>query len=114
ASSPVAAAPEAVGGGWLHWGVKSAFSSYITGPIANGSITLTPPATRDDVGTFAFVASSGTFDRAASTVTAGFDGGIWFRGHDYENGPLLEVAFTNVRVEVSGNSGVVIADVASR
>lgn len=37
------AAPRAITGGHLNWGVKESFRNYVEGPIALGSINMTTP-----------------------------------------------------------------------
>ncbi|SDU21518.1 HtaA domain-containing protein [Jiangella alkaliphila] len=107
-------AAEAVAG-TLDWGVKASFRSYITGPIAHGSIEVRDPATRNGDGTFRFADATGTADPDAGTADLGFAGEVYFAGHDMGAGPLLELTVTDPRVTVSSaTDGVLVADVVSK
>jgi len=109
-AAPIADAAEvAVEGGHLDWGVKASFRSYITGPIAAGSISVTGGATTNADGTFRFPVASGTHDSEAATSVA-VDGAVHFTGHDGE----LDMAISDIRVTLSGGSGTLTADVESR
>ncbi|SDT71434.1 HtaA domain-containing protein [Jiangella sp. DSM 45060] len=97
------------GTGTLDWGVKASFRSYITGPIAHGSIEVRDPATENDDGTFRF--GEGTGDATALA----FAGEVYFSGHDMGAGPLLELTVTDPRVTVaSSTQGMLVADVVSK
>jgi hypothetical protein len=109
-SSTANAAPQDVTSGGLDWGVKESFRTYITGPIASGTITLGGGATQNGNGTFHFPAASGSsFDGAAATPTATFSGSVHFEGHD----GLLDMTFSNLRVVRNGSAGVLVADVVA-
>ncbi|PZF81470.1 HtaA domain-containing protein [Jiangella anatolica] len=94
--------------GTLDWGVKESFRSYITGPIAHGSIEVRSPAVRNDDGTFRFGEGSG------DETALAFGGEVYFSGHDMGAGPLLELTITDPRVSVDGSDGVLVADVVSK
>jgi hypothetical protein len=94
----------AITGGTLTWGVKESFRSYVTGPIAGGSITVTGPATlAATVPTFAD--GSGTF--AGDELSLATRGGVRFAGHHGE----LDLRFANPQLVVTGTSGTLRADV---
>ena len=104
----VAQAADPISAGELDWGVKQSFRTYIAGPIAHGSVTASDGATKAADGTYAFPAASGTIDGA--DVDAAFDGSVFLTGH----GGVLEVELEDVRIDISGTTGVLIADVTSR
>jgi hypothetical protein len=107
----VEAAPRTITGGHLDWGVKASFRSYIQGPIANGSITLSEGATLNGNGTFRFPAvATGSYDEQTGTLTSTYSGKVFFTGH----GGLLEMEVTDIRVLWNGVSGLLIADVVSK
>lgn len=103
------AAPIDVTGGTINWGVKESFRSYVTGPIAQGSITLGDGAV-DGSGGYQFNVNGGTRDAGASTAAATSTGSVHFLGHD----GILDVKFSNIEVHVSGTSGTLVADVDYR
>lgn len=105
------AAPATVTGGTVTWGVRQVFRSYIVNPmIANGSITTTAPATQAaNNGVFTFPVASGSYD-ATGTTQAATSGGVAFSGHH----GVLDIRLSDIRVNVSGNSGTIVADVVSR
>jgi hypothetical protein len=111
AASPTGAADPPTGAtvtaGWADWGVRSSFRSYITGPIARGSISTADGATTNADGTFNFPDSTGSSD--ADGVQAAFSGSVHFRGHE----GALELTITDVRVALDSTSGVVRADIVS-
>nr|WP_246400976.1 HtaA domain-containing protein [Jiangella mangrovi] len=101
------------GDSYLDWGVKASFRSYITGPIAHGSIEVREPATQNDDGTYRF--NDGTGTGSASEAALSFGGEVYFSGHDMGAGPLLELTITDPRVTVSSaTAGVLVADVVSK
>ncbi len=96
----------------LDWGVKQSFRQYIQGPIAKGAVALDAPATALPDGTYRFTDGEGTSDAEALTLSVA--GGVRFTGHDMGAGPLLDVAISDVRLEVAADGGVLRADVVSR
>lgn len=107
----VAASPRAVTGGFADWGIKASFRSYITGPIAQGQITVTSPATTNPNGTFHFPAqATGTYDPVTRIGNGTFLGSVRFTGH----AGALDTTIADVKVTLSGNNGLIIADVTSR
>ena len=101
------AAPAEETGGVLDWGIKESFRDYVEGPIADGEITMTPPATRNDDGTFRFPDGVGVVDPDAGTAMIDLAGGVFFEGHDQS----LQLWVERLRLEVSDGSGVIVADV---
>lgn len=107
--SPASAAEGDVTGATLSWGVKESFRTYITGPIAHGSITTTGGVTNNGT-SYGWSAGTGTIDDAAPSADVSYGGGVHFTGHDGQLDMLLE----NIRIEVAGGSGTLYADVTSK
>jgi hypothetical protein len=91
--------------GSLTWGVKESFRSYVTGPIAHGSITTTGLGTSG--GAFVFgQASGGTFD--GTTGTSKYSGSVRFTGHD----GVLDLRLGNPVVRIdSASKGTLLVSV---
>ncbi|MFI0943718.1 HtaA domain-containing protein [Streptomyces sp. NPDC021020] len=104
-----------VSGGRLDWGIKASFQSYVTGPIAHGSWSLTGSA--DTVGSeqFRFPSAQGSYDPASGALNAGFSGGVHFVGHKQSNGVYqLDLTISRPSVRISGRSGTLYADMSSK
>lgn len=106
------AVPQPITGGYLDWGVKESFRNYVTGPIAQGSITVAGGTTVNGDGTFRFPARvTGNYDNAAGTLTSGYNGSVRFVGH----AGALDMTIFDVKVNKTGTTtGVIVADVISR
>ncbi len=91
--------------GYLDWGVKESFRSYVTGPIAHGAISVSGGATRNSDGTFRFPAAPG-----GSAIAASFTGAVRFTGHDGE----LDLTIANLRIQLSETTGTLFADITDR
>jgi len=115
-TTPVEAGEAEVTGGNLSWGVYRNFVNYVTGPIANGSITTGGGATGAPKGPYGFPAVKGqTLDITATNVDIAFTGSVRFVGHQHGTSPpALEMTFSNIRVEKRGTKGRLVADVLSR
>jgi hypothetical protein len=116
----------------IEWTFKDSFLAYVQGPIAKGSVGCTDGATGSKTGSKVgffrlgaatdvdFDPGDGTAAGATSTargvtLDAAFGGAVAFRGHDYGNGPLLDMRLSNLRVELDGHGhGRLYADVDSR
>jgi hypothetical protein len=105
-ASPV---PAVEPGATLTWGVKSSFRNYVTGPIAGGSITPEGGVTVDGSGAFVFPAVDGA-EATDESFAAGFEGSVRFVGHE----GALDLTVADVRVDVDGASGALVADVSSK
>ena len=103
-----------VSGGHLDWGLKQSFRNYISGPIAHGTITTTEGATRNADGTFRFPSATGSVDADADTAALAFAGKVQFSGHDSGSGPQLFMTIEDIRVELTGSGGTLVADVVSK
>ncbi|HIY67392.1 MAG TPA: HtaA domain-containing protein, partial [Candidatus Agrococcus pullicola] len=95
----------------LSWGIKNSFLNYINGPIANGSVTVSGNIV-DNSAPFQFTSGTGTVDPDAQAANITFDGTVHFEGHDYGDGAILDLAFSNIRVDTS--AGTLYADVEGR
>lgn len=84
-----------VTGGDADWGVKESYRQYVTGPIANGEITVIDPATENTDGTYHFPDATGTFTAETCAIDAAFTGGVNFYGHEGEMD--LDVADLSVK-----------------
>ncbi|MBN8883563.1 MAG: HtaA domain-containing protein [Salana multivorans] len=85
----------------LSWGVKTSFRNYVTGPIANGSIS----------GSTTFYGSPGSITTTNRTGTASFGGSVSFSGHD----GALSLHISNPSVKItSATSAQLVASVSSK
>lgn len=104
-----------VQGGRLDWGIKSSFQSYVTGPIAKGSYSLTGGAATVGGSAFRFHSATGTYDGATGSFHAGFSGGVHFLGHRTSAGAhQLDLTISRPTVSISGSTGMLHVDVVSK
>ncbi|MFJ8633687.1 HtaA domain-containing protein [Streptomyces sp. NPDC093568] len=109
------AASRTVQGGRLDWGVKSSFQSYVTGPIAKGSYSLTGGAATVGSGGFRFHSATGRYDGDTGAFQASFSGGVRFTGHRTASGAYqLDLTLSRPSVRVSGSTGTLYVDVTSK
>ncbi|MFB7210707.1 HtaA domain-containing protein [Streptomyces sp. NPDC056255] len=109
------AAGRTVQGGRLDWGIKSSFQSYVTGPIANGSWSLTGGAATVGGSQFRFHSATGSYDPATGAFGSAFAGGVHFLGHRKADGSHeLDLTISRPTVRVTGGSGTLYADVVSK
>lgn len=109
------AASRTVQGGRLDWGIKSSFQSYVTGPVANGSWSLTGGAATVGGSQFRFHSATGSYDPASGAFRAGFSGGVHFTGHKKAGGGNeLDLTISRPTVRISGGGGTVYADMVSK
>lgn len=109
------AASRTVQGGRLDWGIKSSFQSYVTGPIAKGSYSLTGGAATVGSGAFRFHSATGSYDGDTGAFTASFSGGVHFLGHRTDAGAYqLDLTISRPTVRISGSSGTLYVDVSSK
>ncbi|MET9347346.1 HtaA domain-containing protein [Streptomyces termitum] len=103
-----------VQGGRLDWGIKSSFQSYVTGPVAQGSWSLTGGAAT--VGArYRFHTARGAYDPATGTFEAAFSGGVRFTGHRKADGSHeLDLTVSRPRVVVRAGAGTLYADVTGK
>ncbi|MEU3218596.1 HtaA domain-containing protein [Streptomyces sp. NPDC006971] len=109
------AASRTVQGGRLDWGIKSSFQSYVTGPVAHGSWSLTGGAATVGGSQFRFHSATGSYDPATGTFSAGFSGGVRFVGHrKADGGNELDLSISRPTVRITGGRGTLHADVVSK
>ncbi|WP_327349902.1 MULTISPECIES: HtaA domain-containing protein [unclassified Streptomyces] len=109
------AASRTVQGGRLDWGIKSSFQSYVTGPIANGSWSLTGGAATVGGSQFRFHSATGSYDPATGAFRSGFAGGVRFIGHRKSDGSHeLDLTVSSPTVRITGGNGTVYADMVSK
>ncbi|MEU6476908.1 HtaA domain-containing protein [Streptomyces sp. NPDC047017] len=109
------AADRVVQGGRLDWGIKSSFQSYVTGPIAQGSYSLTGGAATVGASSFRFPSATGGYDGATGAFRASFAGGVHFVGHKSPGGGYqLDLTLSRPTVSVSGTTGTLYLDVTSK
>ncbi|MFD4692619.1 HtaA domain-containing protein [Streptomyces sp. NPDC058463] len=108
-----AADPGALVDGTLDWGVKKSFRTYVTGPIAKGSIETTGGATASGDG-YRFPDATGRFDAEEQTLEAAFEGTVRFLGHKEGDAYTLDLSLTGLEVQVRGAAGTLIADVTTK
>src|SRR5690606_34709003 len=93
-----------VAGGSLRWAISSSFVSYVTGPIAQGDITVSGGATRSG-GQFQFGQAAGsTYNPSTGVGTVGYNGSVRFTGHH----GVLDVTVSNPRVEIISASSAML------
>ncbi|MGQ4431430.1 MULTISPECIES: HtaA domain-containing protein [unclassified Streptomyces] len=104
-----------VQGGRLDWGIKSSFQSYVTGPIANGSYSLTGGAATVGSSQFRFPSATGSYDGSTGAFRSSFAGGVHFVGHRKTDGSYeLDLTLSRPTVRVSGSTGTLYLDVTSK
>lgn len=109
------AAGRTVQGGRLDWGIKSSFQSYVTGPIASGSWSLTGGAATVGGSQFRFHSATGSYDPDTGAFDSGFSGGVHFTGHKKADGSNeLDLTISRPTIRISGGSGMLHADMVSK
>ncbi|MGW3283175.1 HtaA domain-containing protein [Streptomyces sp. NPDC001002] len=104
-----------VRGGRLDWGIKSSFQSYVTGPIAKGSYSLTGGAATVGSSQFRFPSATGTYDGTTGAFNASYAGGVHFVGHKEANGNhQLDLTLSRPTVRISGATGTLYLDIVSK
>ncbi|MGC9499660.1 HtaA domain-containing protein [Streptomyces sp. WG7] len=104
-----------VQGGRLDWGIKSSFQSYVTGPVAKGSYSLTGGAATVGGSAFRFHSASGAYDGETGAFRAAFSGGVHFLGHRTGTGAYqLDLTISRPTVSITGSTGTLHVDVVSR
>ncbi|MBO1900638.1 HtaA domain-containing protein [Leucobacter weissii] len=85
--------------GSFDWGVRESFRAYVKGPIANGKITVTKPATETGAG-YRFPQTKNTWDSASRTGSVSYAGKVNFWGHS----GALDLDLANPTVNVKSAS----------
>ncbi|WP_251152615.1 HtaA domain-containing protein [Cellulosimicrobium sp. Marseille-Q4280] len=100
--APAHAAAPAVEGGSATWNFVDSWSSYVTGPIAQGTITPAPGP-----GGSVYTPASGTYDSQTGTGTVHLAGSTRYEGHH----GALDVTISDLTLELTGpTTGVLRAD----
>ncbi|WP_435738273.1 HtaA domain-containing protein [Cellulosimicrobium sp. PMB13] len=100
--APAQAATAEIQGGSATWNFVDSWSSYVTGPIAQGTITPAPGAAGS-----AYSPASGTYDDETGTGTVRFGGTTRYEGHH----GALDVTISDLTLELTGpTTGVLRAD----
>ena len=94
--------------GSLRWGLRTSFTSYLRGPIANGSWKLSNGADWNG-SAFTFPLRSGSFDPATKSGTLNYSGTVHMTGH---NG-ILDMTISNPALVIKGSTGHVYMTVKS-
>ncbi|AXH35000.1 hypothetical protein DVJ78_05860 [Humibacter sp. BT305] len=98
-----------VSGATLSWGVKESFRTYITGPIAKGSISTSGVA--DNGSSYGWSGGSGAYNPSDSLGRVSYSGSVHFTGH----GGQLDMTVANPRIQITGpSSAVLLADISSK
>ncbi|WP_405993725.1 HtaA domain-containing protein [Streptomyces sp. NBC_00986] len=104
-----------VQGGRLDWGIKSSFQSYVTGPIASGSYSLTGGAATVGSSQFRFPSATGSYDGSTGAFRSSFAGGVHFVGHRKTDGSYeLDLTLSRPTVRISGSTGTLYLDITSK
>ncbi|MEW1830430.1 HtaA domain-containing protein [Streptomyces sp. NPDC088196] len=104
-----------VQGGRLDWGIKSSFQSYVTGPIANGSYSLTGGAATVGSSQFRFPSATGSYDGSTGAFRSSFAGGVHFVGHRKTDGSYeLDLTLSRPTVRIAGSTGTLYLDITSK
>ncbi|GGQ77966.1 HtaA domain-containing protein [Kitasatospora griseola] len=110
-----AAADPAVSGGRLDWAVKASFLNYVTGPVANGKWALSGGASTVGGSVFRFHSATGSYDPTTGRLSAAFQGGVRFTGHQENGGNALDLSISRLTVKADADGGAALyADVSSK
>lgn len=111
AAAPAAAPQLELVDGKLDWGIKESFRTYISGPIAQGKITVADGAQQaDGGGVFTFTDGKGTYDTGTHASDTAFEGSVRFEGHH----GALDVQLSDVKVGTGRETGTITADFTSK
>ncbi|MBN0039202.1 HtaA domain-containing protein [Cellulosimicrobium cellulans] len=102
AGAPAQAATAEIQGGSATWNFVDSWASYVTGPIAHGSIAPEPVDGRS-----VYSPASGTYDDETGTGTVHLGGSTRYQGH----GGQLDLTISDVTLELTGpGTGTLRAD----
>ncbi|MFJ3324625.1 HtaA domain-containing protein [Streptomyces griseus] len=99
--------------GTLDWGVKESFRAYVVGNIAHGKIETSGGASAKDGG-YRFTKATGLLDADKNTLDAAFKGKVRFLGHETKGEYVLDLSISNLKVDIEGTSGKLLADVSAK
>src|SRR5690625_1058187 len=97
----------AVTSGEFAWGIHAGFIDYVTGGIANGSIT--PNGVTKKGNEFNFKYQNGDYDSAKQTGIVKFSGSVHFTGH----GGQLDLTLANPQFHINKDKATVLLDVTT-
>ncbi len=100
--------------GTLDWGVKKSFRSYVVGPIAHGKVETTDGATANAAEGYRFTKATGHLDAEKNSLNARFKGKVRFLGHETAGDYKLDLSLSNLKVDVQGTTGKLVADVSTK
>lgn len=99
-AEPAATVP----GGSLRWAISSSFTDYITGPIAQGAITVSGGATRSG-GQFQFgQTAGGDYDVTTGRGSVVYRGAVRFTGHH----GVLDVTVADPMIRITSTSSATL------
>ena len=94
---------------------STSFQSYVTGPVAKGSYSLTGGAATVGASRFRFHSATGSYDGDTGAFTAAYSGGVRFVGHrESDGGYELDLTISRPTVRVSGGRGTLYVDITSK
>jgi hypothetical protein len=114
------AAPVTFTGGHLDWGVRQSFRVYIEANPADGEIRLSGGAFRTADGGIRFPvdhADGGSYDATTELGEIRLGGAVRFTSHQTQPGSGiygLDLTFSQLRLAINGDDGVLLADAASK
>lgn len=108
------AAERTVSGGRLDWGIKSSFQSYVTGPVAQGSWSLSGGVGTVGGSQFRFPSASGTYDPDSGALRTSFAGAVRFVGHKEGASYALDLTLSRPTVRIANGSGTLYADLRGK
>jgi hypothetical protein len=94
--------------GSLTWGIRTSFTSYLRGPIANGSWKLSGGANWNG-SAFTFPLTSGSFDPATKSGSLKYSGSVHMTGHH----GILDMTLAEPSLQIKGSTGHLYLDVKS-
>ena len=104
---PAQAASGDVSGATLDWGVKASWRSYITGPIAAGTVVAANGAAVTGDGYTWGTSTSGVYNPSTGVGEVDFPGSVRWTGHDGQ----LDVTFANPTLVLDGDgTGSLVVD----
>ncbi|WP_159449413.1 HtaA domain-containing protein [Demequina sp. NBRC 110051] len=89
--------------GRLTWGISSGFRNYVTGPIAQGQISVSGASSNGS--TFTFLQTGGNADAEQGSGSASYGGSVTFTGHH----GALSYTFANPQVRLTSPTRAVLS-----
>jgi len=101
--------PASAPAGSLQWGVKASYREYITGPIAQGSVSVSEGASASGSRYGFPQAGDSSYNTATGTGSTSYRGAVRFFGHD----GLIDMTVSDPIVRVTSSSRAVLSAVVS-